>query len=417
VVEEQEITLEPGQARTIHAIASGGLPFTNGLSWQIVPSGLGTINERGDFRAGAVTGSGKVTARFGAASADVKVKVTCPTRAEVAGVRFDVACGRSADVYVDVTASGGAASALAAVERNAGQVSRDLQFPIDRRFRVYVFASTPGFGAAVSVLDRSFSSGTTLVEGAALYIDVVDIIAIDQSSVPDPQTDAVMRHELVHRFLRQYVGYANIGEIPTWLNEGWATLEEFGASTWLGTEVRYVSASMAHVGKLPSLSALTDLRDWNYRTGLDAFYQYYVAAQATQFLIEDITLPRLREILNRVRDGDSFAAAFSRVAGNVAYATFEKRFEGRVAALAQTYPGIAVTRGSPRGAGSTIVVYGLTPNASATITLTGPMDGASSRTIDPYGVAVKYLGPEYAAGAYVVTLESEGSRLSVTATR
>lgn len=416
-IEEQGIALEPGEVRTIHATASGGLPFAETLSWQIVPRWLGTISTSGDFRGGTVTGSGTVTARFGTASAQVAVKVTCPKRAEVAGVRFDVACGRSADVYVDVTATGGATLALASVERNATQVSGDLQFPIERPFRVYVFGSAPGFVAAVSELSRGFSSGPTGMEGTGLYIDVVDIIAIDQSSVPSAQADAVMRHELVHRFLRQYVGYANIAELPSWLNEGLATREEYGASKWLQTEARYVSASMAYVGKLPSLSSLTDLGDWNSRTGLDGFYQYYVAAQAAQFLIDDLKLSGLQQVLDRVRVGDTFAKAFSRVGGNASYATFVKHFEGRVAALAQTYPGIVVTPGSPRGVGSTVIVYGLTPNARATLTLSGPADSESSRTIDAYGVAVKYLGPEYATGKYLVTLESEGSPLSVTATR
>lgn len=416
-IEEQTVTLEPGDVRAVHATASGGLPFSTGLSWRIVPSWLGTISPDGQFRAGAVTGSGTVTAEVGSASAQVAVTVTCPKQTQVAGVRFDVSCGRWADVYVDVTASGGATLALASLEREAAQVSRDLQIPLERRFRVYFFGSTPGYLAVVSDLGRGFSSAPAVSEGDALYLDVVDIIAIDQSQTPSAQADAVLRHELVHRFIRQYVGYANIDEIPTWLNEGWATLEEYGAASWLRTEARFVSASMAYVGKLPSLASLTDLYDWNSRTGLDGYYQYYVAAQATQFLIDDLKLAGVRQVLKRVREGESFAEAFSRAVPDVTYGAFEKRFPGRVAALAQDYPGIAATRGSPQGSGSTVVVYGLTPNAGATFTLTGPMEGASSVTIDAYGVAVKYLGTGYATGEYLVTLESEGKRLSVKAIR
>jgi hypothetical protein len=416
-VEEQTIKLEPGELRTVHATVDGGMPVRERLSWHVEPSWLGTIDEHGNFRAGSVSGSGKLTADFGTAHAQVAVTVACPKERAVAGIHFAVSCGRSADVYLDVAAPGTAALALASVERNASLVSSHLQIPIDKNFRVYIFGSTPGYINSISELGREFSSGPTAFESDGLYIDVVDIIALDRSHVSDASLDSVLRHELTHRMLRQFVGHTNISEVPTWLNEGLATLEEYGAVSWLGTEARYVSASMAHSGRLPSLASLTGLYEWNSRTGLDGFYQYYVAAQAAQFLIDDIKPAGLRKTLEQVRRGDSFGEAYTRAARDTSFGTFTKRFEGRVDGLAQVYPGIASTRGSPRGAGSSVVVYGLPPNTRASFTLSGPMDGASDVTVDEYGVAVKYLGPEYAAGEYLVTLETQGTTLSVKAFR
>ena len=417
IVDEQRIALEPGTVSSIHARASGGLPFGDGLHWQIVPSWLGTMNENGDFRAGALTGSGTVTAQFGSARAEVAVTVTCPKEARVSGVRFTVACGRSADVYVDVIAYGGAPAAAASVDRDADRVARDLGIPIERRFRVYYLGSRQGFTAVVPEIGRSFSAAPGVLESDAVYIDLADAIAIDQSQDPLMQTEGALRHELVHRLVRQLVGYANVDEIPSWLNEGWAFVEESSQTSRLKMEARLVSASMAHVGKLPSLRSLTSQYEWNDRTGLIGLYQYYAAAQATQFLIDDITLTGLHRILKRVRDGESFAEAFGHSAPGVNFGDFQDRFSERVAALVQTYPGMVASPGTPYGPGTTVIAYGLTPNASATLKAMGPIERKLIDDVDAYGVFVEYIGAEFPVGDYQVTLETEGRTLQVAARR
>jgi hypothetical protein len=80
------------------------------------------------------------------------------------------------------------------------------------------------------------------------------------------------------------------------------------------------------------------------------------------------------------------------------------------------YPGITVAPGSPDGTGITVIAYGLTPNAPATVSTKGPLERVAAGRVDPYGIYVKYLGAEWPAGEYRVTLESEGRRLEVTAT-
>ena len=231
--------------------------------------------------------------------------VTCPKLAEIQGIRFDVSCGRAADVYVDVTANGGAERARDEVDRETERVSRDLQISSDLRFRVYYLGSTRAFTSAVSWLGRGFSAGPTVRETEAVYLDLPDFIAIDQSQMAQFRTENALRHELVHRSLRHFVGYANIDEVPSWLNEGWAFLKE-SESGRLHTEARVASASSAFFGRLPSLDTLSDLGDWNSRTGLDHIYQYYVSAQATQFLIDDMTLPGLLRALKMVGEGEPF---------------------------------------------------------------------------------------------------------------
>jgi hypothetical protein len=64
-----------------------------------------------------------------------------------------------------------------------------------------------------------------------------------------------------------------------------------------------------------------------------------------------------------------------------------------------------------------VIAYGLTPNAPATVATAGPLARLATGRVDPYGIYVKYLGAEWPVGEYRVTLESEGRRFEVIATR
>src|SRR6185369_7560902 len=95
-IQEDRVAVEPGEILAVHAQTSWGVPFRDALSWSTQPSGLGTMDESGGFHAGEISGSGTLTARFGSASAQIPVTVTCPKTALIQGVRFDVSCGRIA---------------------------------------------------------------------------------------------------------------------------------------------------------------------------------------------------------------------------------------------------------------------------------------------------------------------------------
>lgn len=414
--QEGSLALQPGEIQTLNAGTPFGAPLRNGLTWSVEPSWLGKMDERGGFHAGEVSGSGTVTARLGPASAQVPVTVTCPKLADIQGIRFEVSCGRAADVYVDVGASGGADKAREEVDRESDRVSRDMQMTSELRFRVYYLGSTRAFASSVSWLGRGFTSGPTVRSTEAVYLDLPDFIAIDQSQMPQQRTANALRHELVHRSLRHFVGYANIDDVPSWLNEGWAFLQESETGR-LYTEARVAAASSAFFGRLLSLDTLSDLSEWNGRTGLDHVYQYYVSAQATQFLIDDVTLPGLLRALKIVREGETFTTALTQAVPAFDYESFRMRFSDRVKALVQQYPGIVAAPGSPDGTGSTVIAYGLRPGAPVTVTTAGPLERVLAGNVDAYGVYVRYLGREWPAGEYRVTIETDGRRLQVTATR
>ena len=414
--QQESLALEPGDIRTIDAGTPVGIPLRGALRWIVDPGWLGKMDERGGFHAGDISGSGTVTARLGPASAQIPVTVTCPKLAEMQGIRFDVSCGRAADVYVEVGANGGAVRAREEVDGEADRVSRDLQISSDRRFRVYYLGSEQSLVTAVSWLGRGFSSGPTVRESEAVYLDLVDVIAIDQSQARLKDTAPVVRHELVHRSLRQFVGPSKIDAVPTWLNEGWAFLEE-SDSIWVRTEALLVAASSAHLDRLPSLVQLSDQGDWNRRTGIESLYQYYVASLATQFLIDDITLPGLIRALKAMGTGQSFAQALAQAVPDFDYDAFGKRFSDRVEALVPAYPGIVTARGSPDGVGSTVIAYGLRPGAPATLTTAGASERVFTGSVDAYGIYLKYLGAELPVGEYRVTFESDGRRFQVTAAR
>lgn len=414
--QEESLTLEPEEVQTLNPRTPVGLPLRGALSWTIEPSWLGKMDERGGFHAGEISGSGTVTARVGPATTQLAVTVTCPKVVEIQGIRFDVSCGRAADVYVELGAAGGTERARDEVDREADRVSRTLQIESDRRFRVYYLGSEQSLVTVVSWLGRGFSTGPIVRESEAVYLDLVDIIALDQSQARLMDTGPVVRHELVHRFLRNLVGAANIDAVPTWLNEGWAFLEE-SDPRWVRTEALLVAASSAHLDRLPSLAQLTDQSDWNARTGLEALYQYYVASLATQFLIDDITLPALNRALKLMRTEKSFARALAQAAPSFDYDAFGRRFTDRVEALVSEYPGIVAAPGSPDGVGSTVIGYGLRPGAPATLTTAGASERVFTGSVDAYGIYVKYLGAELPVGEYRVTFESDGRRFQVNAAR
>ena len=115
--------------------------------------------------------------------------------------------------------------------------------------------------------------------------------------------------------------------------------------------------------------------------------------------------------------GVSFPKALAQAVPTFDFNAFGSSFSDRVAALVSVSPGIAVAPGSADGTGITVIAYGLTPSLPATISTKGPLERLAAGRVDPYGIYVKYLGAEWPAGEYRVTLETEGRQFEVTATR
>jgi tetratricopeptide (TPR) repeat protein len=111
--------------------------------------------------------------------------------------------------------------------------------------------------------------------------------------------DRVLTHELAHAVVASLGGR----RVPTWLNEGLATVLERGGADW-------AEAVVARVGDRPRLEALHDgFTDLDAR---DAQIAYAVSAHAVGRLLRLRGAPTLVRLLRDVARGTPFETAFER---------------------------------------------------------------------------------------------------------
>jgi hypothetical protein len=207
--------------------------------------------------------------------------------------------------------------------------------------------------------------------------------------------------------------------VLAWFNEGNARLEEFTVpgSAWLAAENHYTASSAAAGSTLVPLSDLVSQAIWNARTApLDQF-EYYEASQAALLVRQDVGLGGTVAILELMRGGQSFDAAFQLVTGRTT-ADYSFSFPARLKATVPAYPGVALANDTAAGAGVSITGYGFAPATTVTITISaGGSSNSATKVTDGFGVAQTYAPVSLgwpAAGSYTVTV-SDGTR-TVTAT-
>ena len=413
------IAIEPGAIRVavteeadIAAVLTGGVPFGQGaVRWSVDPIELGSVDARGHFAAGPRSGTGSVTAALGTLSATAQVTVSCPTSRSVREIWFNVWCTDSADVYVEARiASDVAASVAALAESDTAAVQKDLGRDFRTRALLYVFADTSSYIPGVR---RIFGerTGAAAMETDAFFAPWVDAIALDWREVSRDVPVTGLRHELTHRLVWQITGSrttptevdglqkAPAPDVPAWLDEGLAHVEEstLTGAGWMTVQDRTFAATLSG-RSLMSLSELADLKKWNARTGDDGFYQYLVAAEAVRLLQADLGQKGVVAILERIRDGATFRDAYRAVAGS-SFELFAATFAQRIRASVTPYPGIAA---APRGRQSLLMLYGFTPRAVVTFSVSGPAALVSSEHMDLYGNGLLILGSGYPAGSYSV---------------
>ena len=148
-----------------------------------------------------------------------------------------------------------------------------------------------------------------------------------------------------------------------------------------------------------------------------AWFEYYEASQAAQFVRQDVGLSGTVAILELMHGGESFDAAFQRVTGRTT-SDYALSFPARLKASVAAYPGVALAGDTQAGAGLTYVAYGFAPSTSVSVSLSaGGYTSNTSAVTDGFGVVWRYAAVSSgwpAAGTYTVTV-SDGSR-TVTAT-
>ena len=339
--------------------------------------------------------------------------VTAPPTVTLGGLTFWSFNGVLADVYTE-TAIGAAAtqSAVEQADADATQIQKDYVRSYATRPLVYALATKGTFGQAAQAIGGAntpiWAAGVCICGG--LHPNWIFVNWQDQTSGP-PTT---LRHELTHVMEHQLAPFTSL--TPTWFDEGNARIEEFTIANtqWWAAVQRYRAASMSLNNATFTLFELISGSTWSARSAADASYAYALAAQAVLFLRADIGMSGELLIFDLMRQGKSFYDAYDIVAGR-SYLDFQAEFTTRVRALAAA-PGVATAADTPEGLGLTFILYGLPPNTSFTLSISGTDSSIpSTRTADAYGFYYSYLDTQWRPGPYTITGTWGGGSVSGSA--
>jgi len=327
-----------------------------------------------------------------------------------AGIVFRVVTTAFTSGYVESAISVAAQQTLlSTVDADVKRIQADHGRKFTTRPTLWAFATVKSFVTGLRVI-FGVRNASTFEDAAGVYLSGKKAVAISHEWMAegtDPTAAATVRHELTHAMVDQIVGKRGIGQVPAWLNEGSARLEEFTIDglEWFDTSETYVAASMANSGKLWTLEQMRLQSKWNARSGYLAFLQYAAAARAVAFLREDLgENARVIEIMALLAKGTKFAAAYQKIAGTP-FTDFEKAFKARVLATSDRYPGIATAQDTPEGEGLYFVLYGFAPRSQVTYTIeTGAtVRSTYTSTTSEVGAYETYLTTGWPAGTYKIT--------------
>jgi hypothetical protein len=393
-------------------------------TWRVAPLALGSVANSGLFTAGSTGGTGTITATAGNASETIQLSVVPPVSTTKGGISFLLRTTGSTDFYAETAVSRFVAAAInTQVNADIAKIQQDYGRSFSARPEVYLLATDTTYATAQSRIlgigSASISSQSLAdpFESAGVYYR--KRVAMDLERIGNGMPFTTARHELTHMMIDEITGDA---DIPAWLNEGSARLEEFtvAGADWLRALNQYRAVSMAVNGRQLSTDQLTSQGTWNSREGLMSTYQYAEASQIVQLLRNDIGLGGQMQILALLGTGRTFEEAYAAVTGRL-WADFAGSVPARLRAIA-TSPGIAFAADSAAGTGAngpTFVIYGYQPNAVVTLQIRGSATGFSSagrfQSLDEFGVYWSWLGTAWPADTYTFTVTS-GSGPTVTGT-
>ena len=338
----------------------------------------------------------------------------------IGGLNFNVAANARADVYIETTITKSDASRLAAaIDADIARIESDFGRTFTGRPVLYAFGSMASANVGNLTIAHMNSSDAIFFaqhEGgfydpstASVFLNWFDFM----NSVPIVAT----RHELTHVLVAQIAGPSAF--VPAWFNEGNARLEEFTVpgSTWWATVNRFTATSAA--AQSPSaLIPLTDLvsqATWNGRMTPLAWLEYDEASEAARFLRQDVGIGGTVAILDLMRRGQTFDAAFQTVTGKASLG-FAFAFGPRLKATVAAYPGVALANDTQAGAGVTYIAYGFAPSTSVNVTITVAVAGYQpvtvTRVTDTFGASWSYAAVANgwpASASYTITV-SDGAR-------
>ncbi|MEA2660779.1 MAG: hypothetical protein QOH08_351, partial [Chloroflexota bacterium] len=281
------------------------------------------------------------------------------------------------------------------------------------RPQIYAFGSDGNITAAGQT---ALGATTPLQSGwAGLFVGESGRIGLNWPVMKTALPYRSVRHELTHKMEHQLTRNR---PFPSWFDEGMARFEDLSVP---GGQYRIVDSrstvvSMSATGTLLNVHTGSDAQFYGW-PGEKETYAYYEAAETVRLMRADMTQAGVVRMLEAVGTGQSFDAAYASVAGQP-LSTFNTTRNGRLRSSAPT-PGIGTAPDTFLGPGLFIVVYGLAPFASLTISISSQSAGSSSAsaTVSDIGVYRTYLGATWPRDTYTITVTSGSTSLTTAAAK
>jgi EAL domain-containing protein (putative c-di-GMP-specific phosphodiesterase class I) len=316
------------------------------------------------------------------------------------GLPFSTKAVAGADIFFESTTDTSIQQSMATtVERDIAELEQEFGRKLVERPSIYFFSTRTSFAMGLQQVFgvRAPDAGVLAAANGGIALPKQGAIAINLQNV-NVQDLVVVRHELTHALVNEIIGPD--GELPTWLHEGIATLEERGpgvdeiAGAWSRASALAVLSTGA-----TTLSELEPANQWLQRNAMLQGKAYTVSAEAVRLLEQRVSREGLLRILGSVGHGESFGLAFIAEAGE-SPGDFARAFPARLAA-----------EGSPQilqaqdARGVRWSLAGFTPSSPVSISIEG--QGYSVRfevTTDENGMYQAVFGEtapkgEYALGA------------------
>ena len=342
---------------------------------------------------------------------------TPPVTTTIGGLGFNTASTTRADIYSETTIlQNDVTRIIAEVDADIAAIEADYGRAFVGRLSFYVFSSRASAVTGIQTIAQQTPTESAYFANIGGFFSPRTGSVFLNWYVLAPWTPIVAaRHELSHKMFDQIAALTST-PLPSWFDEGNARLEEFAipGTAWDSNLERYTAASAAAMSPSPliPLGELVSYAAWLARAAPLASFQYYEAEEAARLLRQDVGVPGTVRILDLIRAGQSFDAAFGSVTGKTT-ADFAAMFPGRLKASVATYPGLVTAIGTARGSGVSFVAYGFAKSTplQVTVTLAGYNNSVSSVVTDEWGA---YSGQVTAAsgwppGSYAITA-SDGAR-------
>jgi tetratricopeptide (TPR) repeat protein len=163
-----------------------------------------------------------------------------------------------------------------------------------------VFGAYPPKSVPVVLYTREqFRDVTRSPQWAAAAYDGIIRVPMRGAGEKGEDLDRVLSHEFTHALIRSLATRS----LPTWLNEGLASVLE-------SDDIGWATRTVNKVGRMPSLRRLSE--PFAKLSGGDAQYAYAASAVAARRLLDEAGGVAIANLLRDLGDGVDFAAAFER---------------------------------------------------------------------------------------------------------